>query len=190
MPPLSSVEVKARLRKPALGLLASAVWGIGVALFLGIAVAVEKLNRLPRFTEQDQNEVLTISCMLLAFLLVGCTIARGALAMLNARDLFAARNAAILAVAAVRRGLDHRPAIRQSGRCGPARSTGQAGIPPPPAVAGSAPPGSESGARIARATPSMTYGFLPPACAAQTGRVDCIGHAMDVCRSRLGLPDP
>jgi hypothetical protein len=96
--PLSTVEVKARLRKPALGLLASAVWGIGVALFLGALIAVEKLNRLPRFTEQDQNEVLTYGCMLLAFLLVAGTIARGALAMLHARDIFAARNAAILAV--------------------------------------------------------------------------------------------
>ena len=97
-PPLSTVEVKARLRKPALGLLASAVWGIGVALFLGAMVAIEKLNRLPRFTEQDQTEVLTITCMLLAFLMVAGTIARGALAMLNATDLYAARNAAILAL--------------------------------------------------------------------------------------------
>ncbi len=97
-PPLSTVEVRARLRKPALGLLASAVWGIGVALFLGLTVALEKIDRLPRFTEQDQSEVATYACMLLAFILVAVTIARGALAMLNATDLFAARNAAILAV--------------------------------------------------------------------------------------------
>jgi hypothetical protein len=97
-PPLSSIEVKARLRRPALGLLASAIWGIGVALFLGTTVALEKIHRLPRFTEQDQSEVATYACMLLAFILVAVTIARGALAMLNASDLFAARNAAILAV--------------------------------------------------------------------------------------------
>ncbi len=97
-PPLSTVEVRAKLRKPALGLLASAVWGIGVALFFGLTVAVEKIHRLPRFTEQDQSEIATYACMLLAFILVAATIARGALAMLNASDLFAARNAAILAV--------------------------------------------------------------------------------------------
>jgi hypothetical protein len=98
VPPLSTVEVRARLRKPALGLLASAVWGIGVALFLGLTVALEKIHRLPRFTEQDQSEIATYACMLLAFILVAVTIARGALAMLSATDLFAARNAAILAV--------------------------------------------------------------------------------------------
>jgi hypothetical protein len=97
-PPLSAVEVRARLRTPALGLLASAVWGIGVALFLGLTVALEKLDHLPRFTAQDQSEVATYACMLLAFILVAVTIARGALAMMSASDLFAARNAAILAV--------------------------------------------------------------------------------------------
>jgi hypothetical protein len=98
VPPLSTVEVRGRLRGPALGLLASAIWGIGVALFLGATVALEKVHQLPRFTEQDQQQVATYACMLVAFLWVSATIARGSLAMLAARDYFAARNAAILAV--------------------------------------------------------------------------------------------
>jgi len=95
---LSTVEIRARLRAPAFGLLASAIWGIGLALFLGTTVALEKVHRLPRFTQQDQQEVVTYGCTLLAFLWLSATIARGSLAMLQARDLFAARNAAILAV--------------------------------------------------------------------------------------------
>jgi hypothetical protein len=97
-PPLSAVQVKARLRGPAYGLMGSAIWGIGVALFIGATVTIEKLNRLPRLTEQDQNEIATYACMLLAFVLVAMTIARGAWAMLTAADFFAARNAAILAL--------------------------------------------------------------------------------------------
>lgn len=97
-PPPTSVEIRARLRAPALGLLASAIWGIGLALFLGATVALEKYHRWPQFTMQDQQEVVTSGCMLLAFLWLSATIARGSLAMLQARDLFAARNAAILAL--------------------------------------------------------------------------------------------
>ncbi len=95
---LSAVELRSRLRAPACGLLASAVWGICLALFLGTTVTLEKIHRLPRFTEQDHQEVVTYGCMLLAFLWLSVTIARGSLAMLQASDLFAARNAAILAV--------------------------------------------------------------------------------------------
>jgi hypothetical protein len=96
--PLSAVQVKARLRTPAYGLMASAIWGIGVAIFLGTTLTLEKLSRLPRFTEQDQHEVATYACMLVAFIFVGVSIARGAWAMLTATDFFAARNAAILAL--------------------------------------------------------------------------------------------
>src|SRR5688572_30163744 len=95
---LSAVEIRARLRAPAFGLMASAVWGICLALFLGATVALEKENRLPRFTQQDHQEVVTYGCMLVAFVWLSVTIARGSLAMLQASDLFAARNAAILAV--------------------------------------------------------------------------------------------
>jgi hypothetical protein len=96
--PLSTVAVKARLRKPAMGLLASAIWGIGLAIFLAVTVGLEKVHRLPRFTPQDQEEVITYACMLLAFVWVAASIARGAWAMFTASDFVAARNAALLAL--------------------------------------------------------------------------------------------
>jgi hypothetical protein len=97
-PPLSAIEVKARLRTPAYGLLASAVWGIGVALFLGATVTLEKLHRWPHLTVRDQCDLAGYGCTLLAFVLVAVTIARGAWAMLHITEYFAARNAAMLAL--------------------------------------------------------------------------------------------
>src|SRR5688500_18983508 len=88
-PPLSTVEAQPRLRTLARGLLPGAVWGRGAALLLGAMVAIEMLDSLPRFTDQDQSEVLTITCTLLAFLPLAGTTARGASATVSATDLYA-----------------------------------------------------------------------------------------------------
>lgn len=96
--PLSTPEVKALLRRPAIGLLASSVWGIAIAVFLAILQATEKIQQLPKFTAQDRSELLTGLCMLLAFVWVACYIFRGGLAMLRADDIHQARHGAFLAM--------------------------------------------------------------------------------------------
>jgi hypothetical protein len=96
--PLALPEARARLRAPALGLLASSVWGVAVVLFVGTLLVVEKFARRPEFSPTDWTELATYSLMLVTFLYLAWCIARGALAMLSLSDYSRACHGALLAM--------------------------------------------------------------------------------------------